>query len=111
MNAWCNRPELGLCATLLLCSAACHEPTLPAQSSAQPPVQAPATAVPAPAANPPAVHLDAARRGTLIDGIVRELDARYVFPEVATKMRAALQTRAAAGEYDGLSEGPAFART
>jgi retinol-binding protein 3 len=58
-----------------------------------------------------AVQLEAARRRALLDGIVRELDAHYVFPEIAAKMRAALQARVAAGDYDRLSEAPAFART
>lgn len=115
MNRCCI-PGLGLRATLLLGSIACHAPSVPApraavatQQPAQPPPPARASgASPASAARPG--PLDAGTRRALIDGIIRELSARYVFADVATRMGTALRARAAAGEYDGSSDGPAFAQ-
>jgi retinol-binding protein 3 len=58
----------------------------------------------------PAGQLDAAKRRSLIDGIARELKAHYVFAEAAVSMSTTLDAHAAAGDYDSLSEGPAFAQ-
>jgi retinol-binding protein 3 len=120
MDARYIRTRVELWATLLLCLTACHERTSPVPSAAatareptqaQPSTPASGETLVSPPLGPTAVQLDAAKRRALLDGITRELDAHYVFPEVATKMRAALQARAAAGDYDHLSDGPAFART
>ena len=53
----------------------------------------------------------AERRTVVIDSIAGLLDRLYVFPEVATRMKADLRSRAARGEYDSISEPDAFART
>ncbi len=55
--------------------------------------------------------LNAERRTVVIDSIAGLLDRLYVFPEVATRMKADLRSRAARGEYDSISEPDAFART
>ncbi len=125
MDARYIRMRVELWAKLLLCLTACHEPTSPAASAPET-AREPAPAQPStpgsgktlvtptlvtPTLNPTPVQLDGAKRRALLHGITRELDAHYVFPEVATKMRAALEARAAAGDYDRLSDGPAFART
>jgi hypothetical protein len=55
--------------------------------------------------------LDAPRRRSLIDGIAKELEAHYVFPDLAARMITVLRDRAAHGDYDAIARGDAFART
>jgi C-terminal processing protease CtpA/Prc len=45
----------------------------------------------------------------LIDAIAKELDAHYVFPDVATKMIAAIREHVARGDYDSVTQGEEFA--
>jgi hypothetical protein len=45
--------------------------------------------------------LDAAARGQVIDALVRELKAYYVFPDVAGKIEVALRDKQKRGGYDG----------
>lgn len=52
--------------------------------------------------------LDAATRTRLIDATLSLLTARYVYPEVATRMEAAIRERQATGEYDAITSGTAF---
>lgn len=54
--------------------------------------------------------LDAPRRQFLIDGITKELSARYVDPDVAQQMIEALRAHAAHGDYEGITRGEAFAQ-
>jgi hypothetical protein len=53
--------------------------------------------------------LDGARRRALLDKIVHELDANYVFPDVARRMIAALREHAAHGAFDKMTDGGVFA--
>jgi hypothetical protein len=53
--------------------------------------------------------VDAATRQRVIDAAVAKLDSNYVFPEVSTKMAAALRARAKKGEYESVSNGIVFA--
>jgi len=57
----------------------------------------------------PDATIDAATRRQVIDAALAALDEVYVFPEVATKMRAAVRGRLERGEYDKIANGPAFA--
>jgi hypothetical protein len=53
--------------------------------------------------------IDASTRDRVIDGAITNLNEFYVFPETAKKMEEALRARLKKGEYDGASEGEAFA--
>ena len=55
--------------------------------------------------------IDGARRRSLLDKIVHELDEDYVFPDVARRMIAALREHAAHGAYDKMTDGGVFADT
>lgn len=55
--------------------------------------------------------VDAAARRQVIDGVLRELNAAYVFPETAKAMEKAIRERAARGEYDRITDASEFART
>lgn len=57
----------------------------------------------------PDLRIDAATRQSTIDAVLDTLDKRYVFPEVAKKVAAAIRDRQRRGEYDALTLGPAFA--
>ncbi len=52
--------------------------------------------------------LDAAARTRLIDRMLEILKERYVFPEVALAMEAAIHDRRARGEYDAITSGTAL---
>jgi hypothetical protein len=54
--------------------------------------------------------VDDAKRRALIDGIAKELDAHYIFPEVARQMIAALRDHVARGDYDAITDSEAFVR-
>jgi len=56
-----------------------------------------------------ALTIDDAKRRAVIDGIAKELDAHYVTPAVGTKMVAAMREHLAHGDYDKITQGPAFA--
>jgi hypothetical protein len=56
-----------------------------------------------------APKVDAAMRRVVIDGVVRELNARYVFPDIARQVEAALRAPGEAAAYEGLDDGAAFA--
>jgi hypothetical protein len=49
--------------------------------------------------------LDAAARTSAIEGVLRRLNADYIFPDVARKMEQAVRERAARGEYDSITDG------
>ncbi|HJW71905.1 MAG TPA: S41 family peptidase [Geothrix sp.] len=53
--------------------------------------------------------LTAEQRRAVVEALAKELQARYVFPEVAEKTGAALKARAAKGAYDGATTTQAFA--
>jgi hypothetical protein len=55
------------------------------------------------------VKLDAAARQRVIDSVIQDLNEYYVYPDLATKMAAAVQQRARSGAYDSISDGDAFA--
>ena len=54
--------------------------------------------------------IDAAERKLVLDRAMKELDAQYVFPEVAAKMNASLRERLARGEYEPITSGQDFAQ-
>lgn len=54
--------------------------------------------------------LTAQQRGVLVDSIGRALNARYVFPEVATRMDADLHARVGRGEFDAVTDPSSFAQ-
>jgi retinol-binding protein 3 len=56
------------------------------------------------------LKVDAAERARIIDGAVAKLDEYYVFPEVATRMAAAVRENARRGAYDDIVAGPLFAQ-
>src|SRR3954471_11499329 len=67
---------------------------------------------PAPA-QPPAADrkIDAAERKAVIDGVLKEVEGNYVFPEVGKKMVQVVRDREAKKEYDGITDGPELAAT
>jgi C-terminal processing protease CtpA/Prc len=54
--------------------------------------------------------IDAGQRAKAIEGILKELDERYVFPDVATKMRQAIEARLERKEYDAVETGQELAK-
>jgi hypothetical protein len=57
----------------------------------------------------PPLPLDAAGRKEAIDGILKEIGERYVFPEVAEKMKKAVRRREQNKEYDAIKTGQELA--
>ncbi len=57
----------------------------------------------------PDLTIDAATRQEVIQGLLKRLDDRYVFPDVAAKMAADVRARAGRGEYEQLTSARAFA--
>lgn len=53
--------------------------------------------------------ITATTRAEVIDGVLRKLNASYVFPEVAGKMEAAIRERLKNGEYEAITSARAFA--
>ena len=54
--------------------------------------------------------VDGTLRIEIVERLLRELHANYVFPEVAAEAEAAIQRRVANGEYDGIGGGEDLAR-
>jgi hypothetical protein len=59
--------------------------------------------------NRPDLTIDAATRTEVIDTAIRQLNERYVFPDLAKKMEQALRDRAARKEYDSVTSAKQFA--
>jgi hypothetical protein len=57
----------------------------------------------------PDLTIDAATRSKVIEGSLAALTRYYVFPDVATRIAAAIHKHVAAKKYDALSSGRAFA--
>jgi hypothetical protein len=68
-----------------------------------------AAALLAAAASACAAPVDAATRQQVVQAAAREMDARYVFPEVARQVAAALAAKLKAREYDTLDDADRFA--
>ncbi|MFT3697584.1 MAG: S41 family peptidase [Kofleriaceae bacterium] len=49
--------------------------------------------------------LDAAKKKDVIEGIAKQIDAHYVYPEVGAKMNAAIREHLAHGDYDKIVDG------
>ncbi len=49
-------------------------------------------------------------RADTVDGVAKALEEGYVYPEVASKMAAAIRQNLESGAYDGITEDRAFAR-
>jgi peptidase S41-like protein len=54
--------------------------------------------------------VDDARRRAVIDGIAKQLQAHYIFPDVANRMIAAVRDHLAHGDYDKITQGDEFAK-
>jgi hypothetical protein len=54
--------------------------------------------------------IDAAMRNAVIEGVLKNLNEAYVFPDVAKKMEEAIRARAARKEYDNITTSTAFVR-
>ena len=52
----------------------------------------------------PAYTLDAAKRGEVLNNLIKEMNDSYVFPEVAKQMEADLRSREKNKEYDALTD-------
>jgi retinol-binding protein 3 len=59
--------------------------------------------------NEPDLTIDAATRARVVEGLVKQLDAGYVFPETAKKMGADLRAKLAEHAYDNVTSAKAFA--
>ena len=55
------------------------------------------------------IKLDAATRQAVLDGVYKNLDDFYVYPDVAKKMEDALRDHQKHGDYDSITNGAAFA--
>lgn len=54
-------------------------------------------------------NIDAAGRAQVIDGVLKQLDDAYVFPEKAKEMEQAVRARSKRGEYDQITSARALA--
>lgn len=72
------------------------------------PLQAQPT--PGPGAGPPAVAVDAVQKREVIAALERQLEAYYVFPEVAATVAAQLIAKEKAGGYAAATDSKAFAK-
>jgi hypothetical protein len=59
---------------------------------------------------PPDFELSAEERAAVIDGAIAQLNAIYVFPEIAKKIEESVRSRDAKGEYTSLTSAREFAR-
>lgn len=55
------------------------------------------------------ITLDAAERQRVIDGVFKNLDDYYVYPDVAKKMEDAVRDHQKRGDYDSITNGSVFA--
>ncbi|HJQ18960.1 MAG TPA: S41 family peptidase [Gemmatimonadaceae bacterium] len=62
-----------------------------------------------PGTTPASFAIDAPTRARVIEHAIAQLDTNYVFPEVATKMAAALHEHQKRGDYDAIRNGATFA--
>lgn len=58
----------------------------------------------------PDMPIDAETRSAVVDTLLKELNASYVFPDVAKKMETDIRSRIAAKEYDSVTGSIAFAQ-
>src|SRR6476620_11747329 len=58
----------------------------------------------------PDSNIDASMRTQVITGVLKELNNRYVFPEVAKKMEADIQQRIKNNEYEQITSARDFAK-
>lgn len=63
-----------------------------------------------PAREQPDMKIDAAARTEVIEGVVKMVTEKYVFPDVAEKMAKAIRERMGQKEYDTVSSAQAFAQ-
>ena len=84
--------------TILLCLAFAMPLALPVHTIAQRPADVPDRA------------LDDAVRSAVIDGLIKQLNSVYIFPDVAKKMEQAIRSRKAKKEYDTITSGREFAK-
>ena len=61
-------------------------------------------------ARQPDMTIDAATRTQVIDAILKELNDRYVFPEVAKQIETSIRQKAANKEYDAITSAEEFAK-
>jgi hypothetical protein len=54
--------------------------------------------------------VDGTRRRAVIDGIAKQLQAHYIFPDVANRMITAVRDHLAHGDYDKITQGDEFAQ-
>ena len=59
---------------------------------------------------PPDTTIDAATRTRVIDGVLRHLDAGYIFPDKAAEMARAVRQYERSGRYDRLGKAQSFTR-
>ncbi|MDI1449795.1 S41 family peptidase [Polyangium sp. 6x1] len=106
------RRMMGLGVFPLLFVAACGGSAVPAQAPilASPSPQMAVEAEPGPPRGPDG-PVTPEERNAAIDALLQKLDARYVFPEKAKQVRAAVEARRKRGEYDKLATGHALAAT
>ena len=57
----------------------------------------------------PDMNIDAATRSAILESLIKELDAGYVFPDTAKKMEADLRSRVDNKEYESITSAKAFA--
>src|SRR5215213_1923606 len=61
-------------------------------------------------ARQPDMTIDAAAKTQVIDSILKELNDRYVFPEVAKQMETNIRQRVTGKEYDSITSAEEFAK-
>lgn len=62
----------------------------------------------APSPDQPDLTIDAATRASVVESLAKNVEERYVFPEVGKKVARSLRERSKKGRYDGITSAKAF---
>jgi hypothetical protein len=92
----------------LLLPALCFVVALASFNAAQQPAQQPAQPPRQP--EQPDMTIDAAVRAQVIEGVLKNLNEAYVYPETAKRMEEAVRERVAKKEYEGVTSAKTLAR-
>jgi hypothetical protein len=65
----------------------------------------------APPPDQPDLTIDAATRAAVIDSLARNIEERYIFPDVGRKVAKTLRERSKKGRYEGIASAKAFSDT
>lgn len=103
-NTFSRRPSLMPRTAALLLPALCFVVAVASFNAAQQPQQQPRQP------EQPDMTIDAGVRTQVIEGVLKNLQEAYVYPETAKRMEQAIRERAAKKEYEGVTSAKALAQ-